>query len=243
MAALIVLSLFTISVALSRVVLGVHSISQVVFGIVFGLVFADFVFVQFYNRWLRRYSKMFFMNYSNKYQRKYVITKRILYLPILNLTTAIFYLARLSYPPDQMSTWIGNIEVSNCSEANRPAKRFEWKCYKDTIFMNLYILFNITMTLLRRSPYQYDRDYWRHSRWAVIAYRNINLLGSLGIGALFEILGKRMENNYYEHNTEGFILWPVLFRFLFLLIFCILHVYLFPRVGKELGLSTAGDTI
>ena len=219
--------LFVVAVALSRVVLGSHSLLQVTIGGLCGWLYADFVFLENLTSKLHIFSRMFLQNYSNKYQRKYLVVKRFLYLPIFNILLIICYLFRLSNRSGAFLEWKNAIEKSSCGEAFQAAtaKTFEWKDFTDAQFVNIFLVFYLMMTALRKKAYVYNEAYWKEQTFKSVVVSNLFFLGVLVLAFAPEALLK--------HYRPGSDVWAVVARNGAALVFSIGLTVVVPKLNLK----------
>lgn len=251
-----ILFIFSALVAYARMNLGVHSIAQVIFGGIGGLAYSDIVYFQFFNSNLKDFSNIFYMNYANRYHKRYLVIKVLLGIPMLNLLSLVFYLFRLSDPPADKTLWLNNVDepkknpppkcadfcASSCGINNQDLQQdnhyrwLEWKDYSDSLFLNIYYMTFLVILAGIKAPYQYNPDFFKKQSWLAVIARVVSVLVAAALGGSLFIITKM--NSLWQGRTMD-----VVSRVVFCIVFPVFAILVFPAILTKHGILKRGELI
>lgn len=219
----------------SRVYLGAHSISQVSLGCLTGLLYGEYYLSYAYKKIMRAFSKCFFLNFSNPYERRYLQIISILAIPIVNISMGLIYLITLRDPPHDRAIYKANMLASMCGEKCNSTATFEWKDYTTALYINFYLAFILAMLLFHKEPYTYDHLYVRHQKWKHIILRNMLVVVCMMVSFLPILLLKPL-------NLKA-DLFTVVAKLMATFLMCGLIVYVVPSLYKWCKIEARGGFI
>lgn len=219
----------------SRVYLGAHSITQVLLGSVLGFIYAEFYFCSSYKSQMKEFAKLFFLNFSNEYERKYMTITTLLYIPIFNILMGLLYLIRLREQPQDRNIYEANMLASMCGDYCGSTDNFEWREYTSALYVNGYFGFSLAMLIFNKDGYKYDPEHYRLQRWKHIILRNSLVI----ICALISGLPQMMLKPLSLRND----LFVVVAKLMTSFILCGLMVYVVPSIYQKCKIEARGGFI
>lgn len=220
-----------LGVGLARIHLGSHSLIQVCFGYLIGILYSHMIFMHFYKSNLSQFSRIFTIDFKNRFQKNYILRKYLLYIPIANLSFAVGYYFSLSLNPQKKGTWQSNME-SKCPACKHP-RVFEFKDILDCLYINMGILFTLILLTGNKHPYQYTREFSTNQTWMKKIFRSLVFFGLLGLACCPDLAIKKYSPESMNHAVLGKVLTCALIPIAALIIV--------PFIFKRTGLSVGGD--